>query len=220
MLVNIGVLLFLLVPVELIFGTWVRPMSLSDLKRFSIPVGTTFEFDTSALYTGGPRNPIEYTRDEWGLRGTHGLPKNVDVLTVGGSTTEQRYLDDLATWQEVARRELQQQGRPLVLANAGVDGQSTIGHAFDFTYWFPLVPDLQPRVILFYVGANDVLRSERRSEFDSGLDAQSWRVQVGHVSAVSHHPQQHARARRAGDARPGAATVSVGLHQRWLALGR
>ncbi len=41
-LINVGVLLLMLIPVELIFGNWVRPIKLSDLKRFSIPINADF----------------------------------------------------------------------------------------------------------------------------------------------------------------------------------
>ena len=174
--INVAVLAGLLIPIELIFGNWIRPMSLSDLKRFSIPINIGFEFDTSTLYSGGPRNPIRYTRDQWGLRGSYQSLREVDVVTVGGSTTDQRYLDDAATWQAVAQRELQRKGQPLIFANAGVDGQSTVGHVFNFQYWFPLMQDLRPRAVLFYFGINDVLRHQERGDYDGRVDATSWRV--------------------------------------------
>ncbi|HET7217709.1 MAG TPA: GDSL-type esterase/lipase family protein, partial [Vicinamibacterales bacterium] len=174
--INIGVLVALLVPVELVFGNWVRPMRLSDLKRFSIPIGVTFEADVSALYSGSPRNPAKYTRDQYGLRGTYASLSQIDVLTVGGSTTDQRFLDDTATWQAVAQRELEKMGHPLVIANAGVDGQSTVGAAFNFQNWFPLLDGLKPSVYLFYMGTNDVLRRQDRLSFDESVDARSWRV--------------------------------------------
>lgn len=174
--VNAAVLLALLVPIELIFGNWIRPMRLGDLKRFAIPVGVSYEFDTSSLYGGGPRNPIHYTRDQWGLRGSHRSLEEVEVVTIGGSTTDQRYLDDQATWQTVAQRESERAGRPLVFANAGVDGQSTVGHAFTLQNWFPLLDGLKPRIVLFYVGINDVINSDIRGGFDTKVDASSWRV--------------------------------------------
>ena len=174
--INVGVLVALLVPVELIFGNWIRPMKLSDLRRFSIPIGVTFESDVSQLYTGGPRNPARYTRDQYGFRGTYASLSEIDVLTVGGSTTDQRFLDDDATWQAVTQRELQKAGRPLVVANAGVDGQSTVGAAFNFQNWFPLLEGLRPSVYLFYMGTNDVLRRQDRLSFDESVDARSWRV--------------------------------------------
>jgi GDSL-like Lipase/Acylhydrolase family len=174
-LANVALLAVFLVPVELVFGTWVRPMSLTDLRRFSIPIGATFEFDTSHLYSDGPHK-IAYTRDRWGLRGGHAALASIDVVTIGGSTTEQRYLDDRATWQAVMERELKELGRPTVVANAGVEGQSTVGHIFDFEYWFPLLQDFKPRIALFYLGANDVLRHRNRASFDESVDATSWRV--------------------------------------------
>ena len=174
--VNVGVLLALLIPVELIFGTWIRPMRLADLKRFSIPFDQRFEFDTSALYAGGPRNPIVYSRDQYGFRGSYGSLSEIAMVTVGGSTTEQRYIDDTATWQEVASRDLLARGLKMPIANAGVDGQSTVGHAFSLDYWFPLLPELKPAYFLFYVGANDVMRHQDRDAFDGSMDARSWRV--------------------------------------------
>src|SRR5262249_8254110 len=45
-------------------------------------------------------------------------------------------------------------GRKLSIANAGVDGQSTIGHLWNFKYWFPKL-STQPKAYLFYIGIND-----------------------------------------------------------------
>lgn len=175
--VNLLLLAVFLVGLELIFGTWIRPMRLSDLRRFSIPIDVRFEFDPTVLYEGAPRNPSLYTRDAWGLRGQgYASLEQVDLVTVGGSTTDQKFLDDTATWQAVAEHELKQRARPMSIANAGVDGQSTTGHLFDFQHWFPLLQGLRPKIVLFYVGINDVLRREDRAQYDRSLDAASWRV--------------------------------------------
>ena len=42
-----------------------------------------------------------------------------------------------------------------MIANAGVSGQSTIGHIRNFEVWFPQVENLRPKYILFYIGVND-----------------------------------------------------------------
>jgi lysophospholipase L1-like esterase len=182
-MVNALVLCVLLVPIELVFGTWVRPMGPSDLKRFSIPIGVKFKFDASKLYPGHPGN-VRYTRDDFGLRGSYHSLAQIDVLTVGGSTTEQRYLDDEATWQAVAEDRLRQSEVPLVFANAGVDGQSTVGHLFNFEYWFPTLTELRPSIVLFYVGANDTLRHERRVEFDTTVDPTSWKRRSATIQLI------------------------------------
>jgi hypothetical protein len=57
-------------------------------------------------------------------------------------------------------------GTPIVAANAGVDGQSTFGHIKNFDWWFPYVPHLKPKYILFYLGLNDFYSNE-----DSNYDA-------------------------------------------------
>lgn len=174
--VNLAVLALLLVVLELVLGNWIRPLDIDDLKRFSIPVNVKYELDVSELYESDIGPTVVYSRDQWGLRGTHTALKDIDVLTVGGSTTDQKYLDDSRTWQAYAARELARRGRPLVFANAGVDGQSTTGHLFNFRYWFPLLTEMRPKIVLFYLGINDVMKSGRRESYDAKVDATSWRV--------------------------------------------
>jgi hypothetical protein len=173
-LINIAVLFGFLACVELIFGNWLRPLDVNDLKRFSIPVDVRYEYDVSNLYPDGKQ--VVYHRDQYGLRGQYTNLSTIDVLTIGGSTTDQRFIDEGSTWQAVAARRLAQLGTPAQIANAGVDGQSMTGHRFDFENWFPLLPGLHPRVVVMYVGLNDVLKRADRGSYDGSLDADSWRV--------------------------------------------
>jgi lysophospholipase L1-like esterase len=172
--VNCALAAILLVVFELVFGNWVRPLGVRDLRRFSIPVNVQYEME--ALYSRERGAQIKYSRDKWGLRGNYGQLSDIDVLTIGGSTTDQRYLDDSETWQAYAEHRLKQRGIQLVFANAGVDGQSTIGHLFSFRYWFPVLQELHPKIVLFYLGINDVLQPADRGDFDAKVDATSWRV--------------------------------------------
>lgn len=174
--VNALVFTVLLAGVELVFGNWVRPLSLNDLKRFSIPIDVSYTFDPSVLYPTGGVTTATYSRDQWGLRGAAASLADIDVVTVGGSTTDQRNVDDGLTWQAVTERELRAAGRPLVFSNAGVDGQSTVGHAFTFQDRFPLLSDLRPQVVLFYLGINDVLKGDDRDAYDRSVDASTWRT--------------------------------------------
>ena len=93
---------------------------------------------------------VTYSRNMYGLRTKHLVPNEIDVLVVGGSTTDQRYIDDQEEW--VAIFEAQSGLRS---ANAGVDGQSTYGHLKNFEQWFSKIPKLNPKYIVFYVGVND-----------------------------------------------------------------
>ena len=150
--INLSLLLIGLVAVELIFGGW---FSRDPIDHLNIPRSSAIQVDPSGLYPGGA--PFTYRRDAWGFRGTGVDPARITILTVGGSTTNQLYLPDDATWQSVLARELAKRGKPAVIANSGIDGQSTVGHLFNFESWYPYVPGLKPRIVLVYVGINDAM---------------------------------------------------------------
>lgn len=150
--INIGILLVLLIPVELIFGGWFNPNRINQLNLIR---NKQIQVDVKDYYERNP-STITYTRDQFGLRGqAANTPERIDVLTVGGSTTDQRYIDDQETWQHLLEQQFKQAGTPLVFSNAGVDGHSTYGHLKSFEWWFPQIPQLKPRYILFYIGIND-----------------------------------------------------------------
>lgn len=149
--VNLGLLLVAAITAELLFGTW---FSKDPLDQLGLVRDSAVTISAGPLYEGGRDFP--YRRDHWGFRGAGVDPAQVAILTVGGSTTNQLYLPDDATWQAVMERELRAKGREVVVANAGIDGQSTIGHLRAFEDWFPNVPGLKPRFIVFYVGINDI----------------------------------------------------------------
>jgi lysophospholipase L1-like esterase len=111
---------------------------------------------------------VHYTRDKFGLRGKSSFnrPEKIDILTIGGSTTDQRYISDGETWQDVIENCYKQDGKNVVVANAGIDGQSTFGHIKNFEVWFPQIPQIKPKYILFYVGINDIFRIADTSFFD------------------------------------------------------
>lgn len=84
------------------------------------------------------------------------------------------------------QNDFQASGIPLVVANAGVDGQSTYGHIQNFKWWFPHIPGLAPKYILFYVGLNDFYK-EAGYRFDKLQDPApgfSLRGQIQQKSAI------------------------------------
>lgn len=163
---------------ELIFGGWRDP---SHLNRLNLLKNCDLQFDASNLYAD-PNPVIKYSRDQYGLRGSYGTPADIDILTVGGSTTDQRYIRDGETWQDVLQARFREAGVAVAVANAGVDGQSTYGHIKDFEWWFPTIPDLEPDYVLFYVGLNDFHKQEG-SSYDGVADT-GWKQKVKDNSAV------------------------------------
>lgn len=140
-----------IVIIELSFGGW---LGIKTINRQNLLKDYNITVDTSHLYED-PNPIITYSRDKYGLRGTHTTPSSINILTVGGSTTDQRYIRDGETWQDVLQKKFAQSGETVIIGNAGVDGQSTLGHIMNFKWWFPYVPDLTPDFILFYIGLND-----------------------------------------------------------------
>jgi lysophospholipase L1-like esterase len=76
------------------------------------------------------------------------------LITVGGSTTHCLYNSDDKTWVYQLYKSLKEKGKDYWVNNAGLSGQSSIGHKI-------LVEDhlaaLKPDYTLFFIGLNDVL---------------------------------------------------------------
>lgn len=89
------------------------------------------------------------------MRGKYNKLADIDFLTIGGSTTNQVYIDDDKTWQDVLRRNFLAAGKQVTVVNAGVDGHSTFGHIATFDKWFPLIPNLKAKYVVAYIGIND-----------------------------------------------------------------
>ena len=171
-LINTSILLIGILLIELFFGGWFNTSN--QLSNLGIIRDAKFEYEVPHLYD--TKNPtITYSRDKFGLRGnsTFNQPEKIDILTVGGSTTDQRYLDDSKTWQEVLEKEFINNGREMYISNAGVDGQSTYGHLKSFELWFSKIENLQPKIILFYVGINDFYKVSSDSEYDTIKELES-----------------------------------------------
>src|SRR5688572_20791625 len=156
---------------ELGFGLWLRANPWNRALALNIVLDRQVTYDASGLYDGG--GPLIYTRDRYGLRGTHQHPSDITILTVGGSATDQRYVADGFTWQDELQRILRSEGHHVTVANAGVDGHSTFGHLASYRYWFPLVPDLHPAYTVLYLGVNDLFVDAPVGEFEGTADGET-----------------------------------------------
>jgi lysophospholipase L1-like esterase len=173
---NAGILLAGLVCAEAIFGGWFRS---GGMGAVHVPRSVTVHHDLrNSIQSAGK---AVYSRDRWGFRGHLEDPSKVDVLAVGGSTTNEFYVDDNRTWTAVLQRSFAEAGRPVVVVNAGVDGHSTVGHIYSFDAWFSRVPNFRPRFVLFYVGINDV-HVELHQRYDDIIADTFWERARRYVS--------------------------------------
>ena len=130
---NIALLMFCLFLLQLLFGDWLyknpwfnNSVVISD-KSFLIKLNNLYKSDSDFIY---------YSRDQYGLRGEYDSIDNINIITIGGSTTDQKYITDSLTFQRVLQKEFLNSGLNISIANAGIDGQSTIGHLNNFHSWF------------------------------------------------------------------------------------
>jgi len=164
--INLTVFVFLTIILELIFGGWLNKENY--LNGLMITRNRVLKFDLNGLYPYD-KEVIDVTKDKFGFRGSRNTlnrPESIDILCIGGSTTYQRLIEDGHTWSEVLENSLKENGLNFNVANAGVDGQSTFGHIKGFELWFPQVPNLRPKYILFFFGINDfyILKTKMGSD--------------------------------------------------------
>ena len=171
--------------VELGFGGW---LDSTHLNRLNLTKDRKRVYDVRRLYPSASGVAVS-TRDRYGLRGSFGDPSRIGILTVGGSTTDQRFITDGETWQDVLQADFVAEGMQVFVANAGVDGQSTYGHIKDFDWWFPAIPGLKPGFVVFYVGINDFYRDEDYERDDllgDGEGRRTLRRRLEEDSAIFH----------------------------------
>lgn len=161
---NLGLLLAIVVGAELMFGGWLDAFTKPSLWRLSIYRNVDWRLDVGNRY---PRHDlVRYRRDEFALRGLYGQPKDVSLLVLGGSTTDERFVSEGETWTDQLGNCLQQRGLPAKVANAGVAGQSSRGHVLNYDLWLDHVPNLKPARTLIYLGVNEQALAGRESEDD------------------------------------------------------
>lgn len=150
-LVSIGIIFF-----EIFFGDWIFKNEWRDANYLNIIRNYKSETTIKNLVEEDLSYRIYYSRDFYGLRSSCNYEKNIDILTIGGSTTDQRYISDENTFQEVLQKKISKNlNKKICIFNAGVDGHSTHGHIKSFDNWFNLIPDFNPKIIFLYIGIND-----------------------------------------------------------------
>lgn len=153
---NLVLLAAVVVAVELLWGSW---LARDPLDRFTLPRDITITVRAEGLYPGA--GTFTLARDHWGMRRSAGdsttvTPAAVTIITLGGAATAQGWLPEDLTWQAEMARALAADGRPVVVANAGIDGLGSVGHRRALSDWLPNVPGLKPRFVIVLAGADDL----------------------------------------------------------------
>ena len=158
---NIFLLLFLVIVLELSFGNWIIK---NNINHLNITKNASYEYQLNNLYYWKD-SLSSYVRDEFGFRGEYPGPRNINILTLGGSTTAQKFISEGHTWQDIMQQKFFQDGKEIYVVNAGIDGKSSLGHLAAFEDWFNYIPNLNVGYFLVYTGINDFMLDESSPAF-------------------------------------------------------
>jgi len=148
--INILIFLILLFILELVFGKWIKS---DNFNCHYVLCDAKLEFEHQLF---GYKYTVNYSKDRYGLRGGHAHPSEIDVLVIGGSTSDQKYLSNNDTWDYLLQEKLKDNNYNISIANAGINGQTLTGHIWSLENWLNTIEGLNPKYILFYIGINDI----------------------------------------------------------------
>ncbi len=147
----IAIIAFFEIALRLILGkdVWAVVSEFNVLRNFE------YHYKINNLYPS-EQKIVKYKRNKFGLRDNCKDPSDIDILTIGDSVTDQRFVRDESTYQSVLEQLLSNHfGKKIYVSNAGIDGHSSYGYIRSFESWFPLIPNLKPKYVLLYFGIHD-----------------------------------------------------------------
>ena len=171
LLINFLIFILLITIIELAFGN----------KLFSKKLDCTYLLCSANYYYKNdlyePKGFINYKKDKYGFRGLKKDIGKIDILTVGGSTTDERYLKIEDTWSEQLEKKINNTYPNInfEVVNAGIDGQSTYGHIWNFENWFPKLKDFKTKYIFFYIGLNEYFSEEKKLSDQGSLNLNNFK---------------------------------------------
>ncbi len=167
-LISINLLLFIFftVFIELLLGKW-RKYLKSDFNYVQIPAlikDSVLKYDGRWIYSSSEPFPIVYSRDKSGYRSKDPYSQKKIILTIGGSTTDNRFVTDGETWQDYLDKKI----TDFDFINGGVDGQSSYGHTKSIINWHSkALNNKNVSVIIFYIGINDIrILNNKLTDYD------------------------------------------------------
>ncbi len=145
---NLIVFFLGLICLEIIFGGWFKMQNYGSLLIPRQQTNLIKDFPYKSNNFG------IYSRDKFGFRANNYYLSEIDILVLGGSTTEEREVDDKKIWTKIFQNNLINKQKVL---NAGIGGQTSFGHLSIFPLWLDRYDDLKPKYILAYIGINDAI---------------------------------------------------------------
>ena len=160
--VNFLVFLIIITIIEIFFGHWFAEHSFGPYMREH-----RLKKNHIVLSYNGMQYDYYYKRNYHGFRGEEIDPSHIEAVIIGGSTTDERYKPSELTITENLNVLLKKNGYNFKIINAGIEGQSTVGHIYNFKHWFPKLKNFSPKLYIFYIGLNDYSFGPDQDEYSN-----------------------------------------------------
>ena len=148
--------------IEIFFGHWFAEHSFGPYMREH-----RLKKNHSVLSYNDIQYDFYYKRNYHGFRGEEIDPAQIEAVMIGGSTTDERYKPIEFSIAENLNVLLKKNGYNFKITNAGIEGQSTVGHIYNFKHWFPKLKDFSPELYIFYIGLNDYSFRPDQNEYSN-----------------------------------------------------
>jgi lysophospholipase L1-like esterase len=158
---NILIFFFSILSIELLFGYWFDKNNLGPYMREH-----RMKKNHYSLQYENKFYEFIYKRNYHGFRGDEIELEQIKAVMLGGSTTDERYKPEDFTIVGNLNKKLFQDNIALKITNAGIEGQSTQGHIYNFKEWFPRLKKFKPDFFIFYIGINDQLMNYNKPSDD------------------------------------------------------
>ena len=141
--------------IEIFFGFWFKiPNFGSNLRHHRL---VSYEHE-SKFYEKKFIN--SYKRNSLAFRSDKDFdPSQIKIIFQGGSTANEALLSENETIVGKLNSFLAHDNLNLKIINASYDSKTTLGYVEDFDNWFVKIPKLNPKIVIFYTGLNDVYLS-------------------------------------------------------------
>ena len=135
---------------EIFFGYWFKKDNFGFIMRFERQKQNYYE-----TIHDEKKYRFYYKRNFYGFRGEEADPKNIKIVFLGGSTGNQRVTPENLTIVGLLNTKFNKDDYNFKIFNGSTDGKSTKGYTNDFKYWFPKIPNFNPKIVIFYTGIID-----------------------------------------------------------------
>ena len=148
--INFVIFFTLILFIECIFGYWFKA------NNFGIHMRSERNRNDLFNATHNDKNyTFYYKRNFYAFRGDDFDPSYVKVVFEGGSSGNQRFTPEEYTIVGNLNKYFKKDNSEIFIYNASTDGKTTRGYVNDFLYWFPKIPNFNPKFFIFYIGLND-----------------------------------------------------------------